>query len=409
MSVPVCPASRFAVTLVALLLVLAFHPAAPCRAEPSTTPEVKRIEVEAGDPNVVLFPADPLSKSPGGVPRVAPSGITAFRAAAPTDWAQLIDQTWGPSPWTIPEMLDLFDTFWNRIDQSFACFQGLDVDWTALRTSARAEVEAGVSRGRFAAIMNHLALALRESHTTVWDPGVNYSALGPGVPLFVVGGWGNNSWFGAGLTPLPDESLLVYKAMPNHPLGLVPGDIVLGYGGVPWNQLYPELLAAQLPLTGWWWGSSESSWTHSMLMSAGLNWHLFDTIDVVKHATGETVHLPVAPMVGSPRPSLDCTEQLPIPGVQMPDYLGSNDPVSWGIVQGTQVGYVYVRAWVGDAGDQFQAAVSSLLTQYQTKGLIFDFRTNYGGNIRLPCLPYCSAGTHPQSGLRAAPAQPIIS
>ena len=209
-----------------------------------------------------------------------------------------------------------------------------------------------------------------------------------------MGGWGDNWHFGAGLTPLPDGSLLVYKAMPNHPLGLVPGDIVLGYGGVPWKQLYPELLAAQLPLTGWWWGSSESSWTHSMLMSAGLNWHLFDTIDVVKHATGETVHLSVAPLASTPPVSLDCTEQLPIPGVPMPDYLGSNDPVSWGIVEGTQVGYVYVRAWAGDAGDQFYAAVPSLLTQYQTSGLIFDFRTNYGGNMFLsyPALSLLFSG-----------------
>jgi hypothetical protein len=118
-------------------------------------------------------------------------------------------------------------------------------------------------------------------------------------------------------------------------------------------------------------------------MSAGLNWHLFDTIDVVKHATGETVHLPVAPLASAPRVPLDCTEQLPIPGVPMPDYLGSGDTVSWGIVEGTQVGYVYVRAWGGDAGVQFRAAVESLLTQYHTSGLIFDFRTNYGGNMFL--------------------------
>jgi hypothetical protein len=280
-------------------------------------------------------------------------------------------------------MLNLFNTFWSKIDQRFACFQGIDVDWAALRASGVAEISAGVSRGRFAAIMNHLALALRESHTSIVDPGVNYSYLGPGVPLFVVGGWGNNQYFGAGLTPLPDGSLLVYQAMPNHPLGLVPGDIVLGYGGVPWKQLYPELLAAQLPLAGWWWGSSESSWTHSMLMSAGLNWHLFDTIDVVKHATGETVHLSVAPLATTYRGPLDCTEQLPVPGVPMPDYQGSNDTVSWGIVEGTQVGYVYVRAWVGDAGNQFYEAVQTLLTQHQTTGLIFDFRTNYGGNMFL--------------------------
>jgi hypothetical protein len=78
-----------------------------------------------------------------------------------------------------------------------------------------------------------------------------------------------------------------------------------------------RLLAAELPLTGWWWGSSPSSWAHSMLMSAGLNWHLFDTIDVVRHATGDTVHLSVAPLtVLNIYPiALDCTEQLPVGGV----------------------------------------------------------------------------------------------
>jgi hypothetical protein len=194
------------------------------------------------------------------------------------------------------------------------------------------------------------------------------------------------------LTPLPDGSLLVYKANPNHPLGLVPGDIVLGYGGVPWNQLYPELLAAQLPLTGWWWGSSESSWTHSMLMSAGLNWHLFDTIDVVKHATGETVHLSVAPLGSTPQGLLDCTEQLPIPGVPIARLPGEQRYGELGH-RPRHPGRLRLRARLGARrGDQFQAAVSSLLTQYQTKGLIFDFRTNYGGNMFLsyPRCPCCS-------------------
>jgi hypothetical protein len=379
MTIPVRLTSCFARALVPLMfLVPVLHTATLCRAEPPPAPEVQTIGGDTDTSDLKLFSADPLSTSPAGGPRLTPGGFAALHEFAASDWAQRIDQTWGPSPWTIPEMLGLFDTFWNKIDLGFACFQGLDVDWVGLREPARAEIEAGVSRGRFAAIMNHLALALRESHTGVWDLGVNYSALDPGVPLFVVGGWGNNARFGAGLTPLPDGSLLVYKAMPSHPLGLVPGDIVLGYEGVPWKQLYRELLAAQLPLTGWWWGSSESSWTHSMLMSAGLNWHLFDTIDVVKHATGETVHLSVAPLVSAPQSRLDCTEQLPIP-----DFLGSGDTVSWGLVEGTDVGYVYVRQWSGDAGNQLLDAVRSLLTQYQTSGLIFDFRTNYGGNMFL--------------------------
>src|SRR5215471_15574593 len=371
MNVPVIPTPRFARALVLLLLLPTL--AAPVRAQSSA------------DPDTTLFPADPLSTAGRAVPPVIPPFRTPFvvDGAAATDWAQRIDQAWGPSPWSIPQMLQLFDAFWLRIDQSFACFQGLDVDWAALRTTARAEIQAGVSRGRFAAIMNHLALALRESHTTINDLGVNVSPLDPGVPLFVVGGWGNNQHFGAALTPLPDSSLLVYMAAGFHPLGLVPGDIVLGYDGVPWKRLYRELLAAQLPLTGWWGGSSSSSWTHSMLMSAGLNWHLFDTIDVVRHATRDTLHLSVAPFATTPLGMLDGTEQLPVPGVPMPDYLGRGDPVSWGVVAGTHVGYVYVRAWGGDAGLQFYDAIHTLLTQYQTSGLIFDFRTNYGGNMFL--------------------------
>src|SRR5262245_25032868 len=371
MNVPIIPPPGFARALIFLLLLSLL--AAPAQAEsPAAT-------------DTTLFPADPLSgRSPAGGPWVPPSKTPfAVDGSAATDWAQRIDQTWGPSPWTIPQMLSLFDTFWGRIDASFACFQGLDVDWAALGTAARAEIEAGVSRGRFAAIMNHLALALRESHTEINDPVVNNSALSPGVPLFVVGGWGNNQHFGAALTALPDSSLLVYQAVGFHPLGLEPGDIVLGYDGVPWKRLYPELLAAQLPLTGWWWGSSPSSWTHSMLMSAGLNWHLFDTIDIVKHTTGETVHLPVAPLATSVMGMIDGTEQLPVPGVPMPEYLTYGDAVSWGIVDGTHVGYVYVRAWAGNAGQQFYEAVHTLLTQYQTTGLIFDFRTNYGGNMFL--------------------------
>ena len=370
--------------LAPLLLAPVLLAAAPCRAESPTAPDMKPLEADSPSPDVQPFEADPLSISgPAGGPRVPPAGrLAAPNDVAATDWAQRIDQAWGPSPWTIPQMLNLFNMFWNRIDQSFACFQGLEVDWAALREAASAEIEGGVSRGRFAAIMNHLALALRESHTAINDQGVNFSGLDRGVPLFVVGGWGNNQHFGAGLTPLPDSSLLVYKAASFHPLGLAPGDIVLGYGGVPWKTHFRELLAAQLPLTGWWWGSSESSWTHSMMMSAGLNWHLFDTLDVVKHATGDTVHLSVAAL-GSPLGRLDCTEQLPIPGVPMPDYLEGGDPVSWGIVDGTRIGYVYVRAWVGAAGVQFYDAVHTLLTQYQTAGLIFDFRTNYGGNMFL--------------------------
>jgi len=336
----------------------------------------------AQPPSETPFDADPLGRVAAGAARVARPPLELPANTTAEDWKARIDQMWGLSPWTAQQMLDVYDSYWTRLNEQFACFQGLDVDLDSLRAAARAEISAGVSRGRFAAIMDQLTLALRESHTRFTDQVVKFSRLDPGVPLFVVGGWGDNRFFGAGLTPLPDSSLLVYKAIPDHPLGLQPGDIVLGYDGIPWKTLYRDLLAAQLPFTGWWWGSSPSSFTHAMLMSAGLNWHLFDTIDIVKYASRDTLHLPVAPLTGLAL-TLDCTEQLPVPGVPMPDYLGAGDPVSWGIVQDQQIGYVYVRAWAGDAGNEFYQAIFTLLNQYDTKGLIIDFRTNYGGNMFL--------------------------
>ncbi len=352
-----------------------FHPSGVAGASGLVSPT--SLAAPETDSPGAPFRADPFTLAPAsGEPPALAHGLD-------TDWAGLIDQKWGPSPWTVPQMLRIFDSFWNLIDQQFACFHDLDVDWMALRSRYRTEIQAGgISRGRFAAIMRYASLALRESHTRVVDSRVVGTALTPGTPLFVMGGWGNNGHFLAGLTPLPDSSLLVYKTVPDHPLGLVPGDLVLGYQGIPWKRLYPQLLAAELPITGFWCGSSPSSWTHSMLMSAGMNWHLFDTIDIVKHATGDTVHLSVAPLAQY-RKYLNCTEQLPIDGVPMPDYNLTGVPVSWGIIRGTQVGYVYVQAWAGAAGDELDHAVDSLLTHLHPSGIIFDFRTNYGGNMFL--------------------------
>lgn len=302
------------------------------------------------------------------------------------DWTPIVDETWGPGLPT-NEKLQIFDIFWNNIDWYFACFQDLDVNWDSLRTVYRSEIADTVSRGRFAAIMNHLALALKEAHTNCEDKLVNSNtALAPGVPLLVVGGWGENGHFGAGLTPLPDSSLLVYKVVPNHPLNLIPADILLGYNNTPWKLLYKELLAAQLPIYGWWWGCSESAHVHSWLMSAGMNWHLFSTIDVIKHADGDTVHLSLRPLIRlNKEMPIFCTEQMDIPGVPMLDY-SAQKLISYGIIEGTTIGYIYGWGWFWKAETEFSNAVSAIVNDYETAGLIIDFRTNYGGNMLLSNL-----------------------
>lgn len=299
------------------------------------------------------------------------------------DWKDAIDVTWGSGP-VDSIKAERFDFFWNTIDDEYACFQDLDINWDSIRNLYLSEInDSVVSKGRFAAMMNHATRALKEGHTEFRDAEVYYTEPYPGIPLMFVGGWGANDHFGAGLTPLPDSTLLVYVAVENHPLGLVPGDIVLGYDGIPWKQLYHELLEAELPVSGFWWGSSESSYTHSWLMAAGMNWHLFDTIDVVKYDTGDTLHLATSTLTGQIM-SLFATEQMDIPGVPKPDF-SSGRLVSWGIIEGTQIGYIYCLGWFGEAVNavDWYNAIDSLKSG--TEGLIIDFRTCYGGNPDWAC------------------------
>ncbi|MFC0625999.1 S41 family peptidase [Kribbella deserti] len=306
-------------------------------------------------------------------------GPPAARMSA-TQLAASIDATWGEGLPTARK-LEIFDGFWTAVDQRFAAFQGIEhVDWPALRDRYRPEVAAGVSRGRFAAIMNHLSMALRESHTVALDREVNQNTLpAPGVPLLWHGPWLTNT-FGACTTAQADGSALIIKVSPSHPLGLDPGDRVLGFEGRPWTELYPELLQDELPIyRAGLWGSSPNAFRDNWIASGPMNWYLFDTIDVLKHDTGTVQHLATAPLATGPV-SPPCSEQVDLPGIAKPQ-LGNNNTVTWGILPGTSIGYVYVWGWFGDAATKFTQAIEELTQQRQTDGLILDFRFNLGGNM----------------------------
>lgn len=305
-----------------------------------------------------------------------------FSSTVVTDesWTELVDETWGPGVSTA-EKLAFFDTFWHTIDQDFACFQDLDVDWDALRDLYRPEVVAGVSKGRFAAIMSRLSLALREAHTVALDREVFWRTPNePGVPLLVVGQWGQINDFGACLTPLSNGSALVYNVVEDHPMNLVRGEIILGCDGRWWPDVYPELLEAGLPVTGFW-ASSDEGFEHAWLMAVGANWHLFETMDV--HFPGSDLidTRPTAPLDGW-NTNLWCTEQLPVPGVEFPD-IAHSQLVSWGIIEGTRIGYIYGWGWAWEAEQEFYDAVAALIDPATTDGLIIDFRFNLGGNMHL--------------------------
>ena len=169
--------------------------------------------------------------------------------------------------------------------------------------------------------------------------------------------------------------------MDNHPLNLQPGDIILGYEGVQWKVLVEELLEAKLPITGYW-GGCESAYYDAKLKSAGTNWHLFESIDVKKHNTGEMLSLSLDPMsnlsVGENYPHNN--EQLEIPNIPFPTFNGqTGTTVSYGVLENTNIGFIYLIAEYGDqTNDEFFHAVMSLRS---TDGLIIDMRYNTGGQI----------------------------
>jgi hypothetical protein len=304
------------------------------------------------------------------------------------EWQTVIDTTWDEGLPT-EDKLQIFDGYWSAVDAHYPGFNNLDVDWQELYDLYRPEVAEDVSRGRFAAIMNQLVLALNEIHTHANDLVVRRDSLHPGTPLLVFHSIYqpfNNSHLGAGLTPLPDSSALVFDVVDNHPLGLQRGDRILGYDGIPWKYLYQEFLAAELLITGPAYisaGTSEKSISHMWLMSAGLNWHLCDTIDILKYGSTDTLHLPTSTLMNQ-NMYLFCAEQLPVAGIPMIDLSKFWDEanVSWGIVENTHIGYIYVSRWRELEGPAFTNAINTLLDDYQTTGLILDFRGNPGGHVK---------------------------
>jgi hypothetical protein len=133
--------------------------------------------------------------------------------------------------------------------------------------------------------------------------------------------------------------------------------------------------------------SCPSAIEYYLLYCAGMNWHLFDTIDVVKYKTGLTVHLSTDTLI-----SLNATAsfvngaQLPVAGVPMPGWSSTggvvtSTAVTYGIVQGTNIGYIYVYHY--NAGAEFTAAVDALA---HTHGLIIDLRFDPGGGADLAAI-----------------------
>ncbi|HSL89043.1 MAG TPA: S41 family peptidase, partial [Ignavibacteriaceae bacterium] len=292
-----------------------------------------------------------------------------------SDWQYIIDTTWGAGE-PISQKLLIFNTFAHKIQTEFDGFLSLSLNWDSLKNYYLDKINDSTSRGAFSSIISHLAYDLKDKHTGAWDNIVVNTPLNPGIPVLLLGSYNTVEHFGAVTTVLPDSTTLVLRVVPDHPLNIEPGDIILGYEGVPWKIIFKELLGAGLPMVAKTGGCASAD-TYLNLFGAGINWHLFDTIDILKYATGDTVHLSVLPLLNLNIPPMVNNEQLPIPNIPFPDVL-SDQCATYGILEGTNIGYIYLAQEypTATADAQFYQAVDSLKN---TDAIIIDMRLNFGG------------------------------
>jgi len=303
-----------------------------------------------------------------------------------SDWQYIIDTTWGPGL-PLAQKQQIFNAYVTKLEERFDGFLSLGfttATWDTFKTHYSDKIDLNPSRGSFSAIMYYFAMNLFDGHTYAYDDVVVHTALNPGIPLLVFGSFFSIKHFGAVTTVLEDSTALVLRVVQNHPLNLEPGDIILGYEGVLWKQIIQELIEAELPAFGgrqeWYFGGttgSQSSSNNAIHISVGMNWHLFDTIDILKHSTGDTLHLSVAPLLNLNIPDMLNNEQLEIPSIPFPGYW-NQELVTYGILPNSNIGYMYVFAeWPSSiAEQQFYEAVAAL---QNTDGLIIDMRWNEGG------------------------------
>ena len=323
----------------------------------------------------------PLTHPQGLSERSFTSTRSFYKSKA--DWQKIIDSTWGPGL-PLVQKLEIFDTFSSLINDKFDGFLSLGINWDSLRTLYRSKIDSTTSKGGFAAIMSKFAMSLRDGHTEALDTIVTFTPLAPGIPILILNPFSTAEHFGAVLTALPDSSAVVLYTVPNHPLGLVPGDIILGYELKPWKLLVKELLTAELPVYTSGIGAS-SAITHALMRNAGNNWHLFDTIDVLKYSTKDTLHLSVLPLLALSSIPMQGFEQLEIPGIPFAQYIPSpplgfniGQQMSSGKLPGTNIGYIQlICEWPTEPADEsFYQAINAL---WNTEGLVIDMRWNPGG------------------------------
>ena len=173
---------------------------------------------------------------------------------------------WGDAPGTPEERQALFEDIWSAYDQQFPGFAGLDLDWDAYLEEQYERIGQVESYGEFAAIITHMSYVLEEGPHAFTLPSrlignrpfppspleqlLEWPAFLKGAPRFVIGYPIITSAIGACVeVTLEDEVVVseVWEGSPN-PYHLTVGDEIVGYNSVAWEEWFPRLETADIPI-----------------------------------------------------------------------------------------------------------------------------------------------------------------
>lgn len=308
------------------------------------------------------------------------------------DPSQSVDDFWGAAP-DMETRLAVFDEIWDELAVGYAAFAVKDVDWDAVRTLYRPQVEQAESYGRFYQLLSEmLGEGLQDGHTWIFSQKVCFDSLLTERPPMLRLNM-HSSTLGACVTPLDDGRLVVYRVAPDNPAELAPGDLVLGYDGIPWVELLDLVASWRLPVCGHR-APSDVAESYNLFVNAINNAHLFETLEVERYGASGADSIPTDQLIDyvndppgdfwRPSAGLLCPDQLPVAGVEFPwtRFEDSFDPMwgggytNWGVLEGTNIGYVYLYSWGMQVAADFEEAITDVMG---TDGLIIDQRFNTGG------------------------------